>query len=85
MEKLGLSEYSEVLLDNVSKVVINRAYIENNQEFWNNIVFKLYEEYFFSLEQTSIRKQAKLLEIFFNGLFEFHPAVEKPEDIIDLS
>lgn len=84
MEKLGLLEYHEVLLDNISKVVINRNYIAQNQEFWDEIVFKLFEEYRFSLEDTSIRKQAKLLEIFFHSLFEFQPAVVQPEDLIDL-
>jgi len=83
--KLGQSEYEEVLLDNISKVVVNRNYIAQNKYFWDAMVFKLFEEYYFSLEETSIRKQAKILEIFFNCLFEFHPAVNKPEDIIDLS
>jgi len=83
--KLGQSEYEEVLLDNISKVVVNRNYIAQNKDFWDAIVFKLFEEYYFSLEETSIRKQAKILEIFFNCLFELHPAVNKPEDIIDLS
>lgn len=84
MEKLGLLEFESVLVDNISKVVINRNYISQNQDFWDAIVFKLFEEYYYSPEETSIRKQAKILEIFFNGLFEHRPAVEKPEDIINV-
>jgi len=83
-EKLGQVEYYETLLDNISKIVINRNYIAQNQDFWDNMVFKMFEEYYFSLEEISIRKQAKLLEIFFGCLFESHPATEKPEDIINI-
>lgn len=82
--KLGQVEYYEVLLDNISKVVVNRHYISRNQKFWDNMLFKLFEEYRFSLEDISIRKQAKLLEIFFGCLFEFAPETEKPEDLIDI-
>ena len=83
-ERLGQVEYYETLLDNISKIVINRNYIAQNQDFWDNMVFKMFEEYYFSLEEISIRKQAKLLEIFFGCLFEFTPATEKPEDIINI-
>lgn len=83
-DKLGQVEYYEVLLDNISKIVINRNYISRNQQFWDSMVFKMFEEYRFSLEDISIRKQAKLLEIFFGSLFEFSPETEKPEDIIEI-
>lgn len=80
---LGIAEYEEVLLDNISKVVINTNYISQNKDFWNMLIFKMYEEYFSSKEQTSIRKQAKYLEIVFNCLFEFEPPVKKPKEIIN--
>jgi len=83
-EKLYQSEYEEVLLDNISKVVINRNYIASNQQFWDKMVFKMFEEYYFSPEEISIRKQAKLLEIFFSCLFEFSADNKKPEDIITI-
>lgn len=83
-QRLGLTEYTEVLLDNISKVVINRSYIEQNQRFFDKIVFKLFEQYYYSLEFVSIRKQAEELEIVFSCVFEFKPPVEKPEDIITL-
>lgn len=83
-KRLGIAEYSEVLLDNLSKVVVNRNYLEQNQEFWDTIVFKLFEQYYYSLEEISIRKQAEGLEIFFNALFLFKPSTEKPEDLINI-
>ena len=84
-EKLGQIEYEEVLLDNISKVVINRKYIKDNQSFWDNIVFKLFEEYYFSSEPVSIRKQSKFLEIFFDCNIKFKPSQFLPNDVLDLS
>lgn len=83
-QRLGLTEYTEVLLDNISKVVINRSYIEQNHQFFDKIVFKLFEQYYYSSELISIRKQAEEIEIVFSCIFEFSPPVEKPEDIITL-
>lgn len=82
IDRLGQTEYEETLLDTISKVVINRNYIEQNQLFWDNIVFKFWEEYYFSRENISIRKQAKFLEIFMDGVFKFKPSNSLPEDEI---
>jgi hypothetical protein len=84
-QKLGQSEYEEVLLDNISMVVINRNYIKENLDFWNNIVFKMFEEYYFSSEEISIRTQARFLEIFFDCNIKFKPAQELPNDVLDLN
>lgn len=83
-EKLGLIEYEETLIDNLSKVVINRNYISQNKTFWDTVVFKCWEEYYFSPENISIRKQAKMIEIFMDGLFKYKPSLEIPEDILDV-
>lgn len=83
-EKLGQSEYEETLLDHISKVVINRNYIENNIEFWNNVCFKLFEEYYYSKENVSISSQARLLEVVLSNMFRFKPSQELPEDILFL-
>lgn len=84
-QKLGQIEYEEVLLDNLSKVVINRRYIKENQDFWDNIIFKMFEEYYFSSEEITIRKQAKYLELFFDCNIKFKPSQELPEDVLDLN
>jgi hypothetical protein len=83
-DKLGISEFEEVLLDCLSTIIIPRSYIEENKEFWDSIVFKLFEDYYYSPEPLSIRKQAKTLDIVFNSLFTFKPPVEKPTDILNL-
>lgn len=83
-DRLGQIEYEEVLFDNISKVVINRGYIYENESFWNNLVFKFWEEYYFSPEEVSIRKQAKFLEIFFKLSFEFKPTQQLPEDLVNI-
>lgn len=81
-DRLGQIEYEEFLLDTISKIVINRNYIQQNIEFWNNLVFKLWEEYYFSTEEISILRQTKMLEIFFDAMFKFKPPTHLPEDII---
>lgn len=81
-EKLGQVEYEEVLLDNISKLVINRNYIYENSDFFNAILFKLYEDYLFSLEQISITKQAKTLEMFLGCFLKYNLTDELPEDTI---
>lgn len=84
-QKLGQIEYEEVLLDNISKVVINRNYIKENQDFWNNLIFKMFEEYYFSSEPISIRKQSKYIEIFFDCNIKFKPTQKLPKDVLDLN
>lgn len=83
-EKLGLVEYESVLIDNISTMVVNRNYISQNSLFWDNMVFKLFEQYYFSREEISIRKQAESIEIFLGCLFEFKPSNEKPQDVIEI-
>ena len=82
--KLGATEYEEVLYDNINKIIINRNYIKQNQQFWDNIVFKMFEEYNFSSEEVSIRKQAKIVEIILAMMIKFKPAQELPEDLIEI-
>lgn len=83
-QKLGQTEYEEVLLDNLSKVVVNRSFIKQNKQFWDNLVFKMFEEYYFSMEFVSIKKQARLLEIYLHCMFSYKPALKLPEDVLEL-
>lgn len=81
-DKLGITEYEEVLFDNISKVVINRNYLVENSVFWDNLVFKMFEEYNFSMEEISIRKQAKYVEMFLATMIKFKPSQELPKDVL---
>lgn len=81
--KLGLEEYMQFVYENISKIVVNRNYIENNQDFFNQLLFKTYEEYLYSsLEPISILKQIKHLEIFLSSMIGYKPDLELPEDYI---
>jgi len=83
-DKLGLLEYTDVLLDNVSRLIINQNYIYENSEFFDNLIFKLWENYNNSLESISIRKQAQMLEIFLGTMLKEKPSLSLPEDSIDI-
>lgn len=83
-DKLGLLEYTDVLLDNVSKMVISQSYIDENRDFFDNVIFKLWESYINSLETVSIVKHARYLEIFVGTMLRCKPSLELPEDSINL-
>ncbi len=80
-EKLGLEEYSNFMMENISKLVINRNYIEQNADFFNLLFFKMWEDYEYSnMEPISLLKQLKLLEIFLGTMVTEHPDTQLPED-----
>ena len=80
---LGIEEYRGHIFENISKIIINQNYIENNFEFFDKILFKLWENYRTStIEPISINKQMGLLEIFLSAMLEFKPSQELPEDTI---
>ena len=82
-EKLGLEEYSVFVLEGISKMIINRNYIEENQDFFNLILFKFWEEYYTSVvEPISINKQIKMLDILLFAIINEKPSLELPEDSI---
>lgn len=82
-EKLGLEEYSVFVLEGISKVIINRNYIEENDEFFNLLLFKMWEDYSKSLvEPISIWKQIKMLEVFLYAMLLERPSLELPIDSV---
>ena len=82
-DKLGLEEYSVFVLEGISKVIINRNYIEENEDFFNVILFKFWEEYYTSIvEPISISKQVKMLDILLYAIINEKPSVDLPEDSI---
>ena len=82
-DRLGLEEYSSFVLEGISKMIINRNYIEENQDFFNHLLFKLWEDYYLSsVEPISIWKQIKLLEIFLYIMIQEKPTLELPEDSV---
>lgn len=83
-ETLGLAEFEEVLMDLISPMIVNRNYILTHQEFWNNLIFKLFENYHYSAVDIPVSHYAKIIDIFFGNIFEYNPSSVKPEDIIDI-
>lgn len=82
-DKLGLEEYSVFVLEGISKVIINRNYIEENEDFFNALLFKCWEEYYTSIvEPISIWKQIKMLDIFLYTMLLEQPSLELPIDSI---
>lgn len=84
-DRLGIAEYEEVLLENISKMIINQNYIDENELFFNNLIFKMWENYYNSnVEIISIIKQARLLEIFLGTMIKSKPSLDLPEDEIKI-
>ena len=82
-QTLGQDEYRLHIYENISKIIINRQYIEENYNFFEKIIFKMFEDYDRSLlEPISITKQIKMLELFISVMLEFKPSLEIPEDCI---
>lgn len=83
--KLGLEEYRIHVLDNISGVVVNPNYIEENLSFFNKIVFKMFQDYDNSIVEISINKQIKMLNMFLSVMLLEKPSLELSEDIITLN
>jgi len=82
-DRLGSEEYKMHVLENISKIIINANYIEQNIEFFNNLLFKMWEDYHNSvLEPISILKQMKHLEVFLACMLEYKPDLDLPEDLV---
>ena len=81
-KRFGEIEYEEIFLDKLSKVIVNRNYIEQNSQFWDIVIFKLWEQYYFSKREITIDSQVQSFEIIMDSVFKYHPALELPEDII---
>lgn len=80
---LGVEEYRLHVLENISKIIVNHNYIEENIEFFEKVIFKMFEDYHNSvLEPISITKQLKMLEMFLSVMLELKPSQELPEDVI---
>lgn len=85
-EKVGLLQFQDIVLDNLSKLVCNQKFIDDNFLFFEHYCFKAYEKYNNSkTEQYSINQVVSLLEIMLDALFKYRPETELPEDIIDIS
>ncbi len=83
-DKLYHEEYTLHVLENISRVIINQNYINSNFEFFEKLLFKSWEIYYYNsnLEYISITKQIRMLEIFLSAMIETKPSQELPEDTL---
>jgi predicted Zn-dependent protease with MMP-like domain len=84
-DRLGLEEYRTHVLENISMIVINPNYVQENIDFFNKIIFKMFQDYDSSvLEPISINKQIKLLNIFLSVMLSERPSLELPPDTVNI-
>lgn len=84
-DKLGFEEYRDHMLENISGVVVNPNYIEENLDFIDNLLFKLFQDY----ENTqsdiiSFNKTIKVINIFLSVMLEQKPKLQLPEDTVKI-
>jgi hypothetical protein len=83
-DKLGLEEYRVHILENISNIVVNPNYVKENLDFFNKIIFKMFQDYENSIvEPISITKQIKLLNLFLSVMLSEKPSLELPFDSVD--
>lgn len=84
-DKLGLEEYRVHILENISNIVVNPNYVRDNIDFFNKVIFKMFQDYENSvLESISITKQIKLLNLFLSVMLSEKPDLELPEDTVSI-
>ena len=69
--RLGYEEFREVLFDLTSAYILPDDFINSNEDFIDNLVFDMWQEYNSTLIENTVRHYSKLLEIFFYNYFKF--------------
>ena len=69
--RLGYEEFREVLFDLTSAYILPDDFINSNEDFIDNLVFDMWQEYNCTLIENTVRHYSKLLEIFFYNYFKF--------------
>lgn len=82
--KLGLTEYTAFFFENLSTLVTNQAHIDENKNFYDEVVFKTFEIYQKNSSDYTITEILNFIHIFLYAMFNEKPSVEKPEDKITL-
>ena len=73
-EVLGIEEYFGEVMYLISKKIVSDAYIEENEDFVNEVIRDSYDTY---LEGVSIPTIATLLENVFYNMFEYKPSTDR--------
>lgn len=62
-QKLGIVEFEDVLLSNVSDLIFTDSFLNKNKAYWDSVVNDLFTYYYYSQEDISIKNLAKSLEV----------------------
>lgn len=62
-QKLGIVEFEEVLLSNISDLIVNDFFINNNEKYWSSIVSDLFSFYYYSVDEVLIKNLSKTIEV----------------------
>ncbi len=79
-DKLGVEEFRGELLSRVSKKIVSRTYLAENDEFVSAMSFDLFQQY---LEGGSIDSLSEVLESVFYNLFFYQPKLFNSAEVID--
>ena len=85
MEKLGLTEFTEVFYSNLDTLIISSIpHVEDNEDFYEEVVFKCFDLYQRENSNFSVGDSVKFFHIFLYAMFKHTPSVEKNDDEITL-
>jgi hypothetical protein len=81
MQKLGLTEFTETYKDLLDLYVTsNYTHYEEHLEFYEDVIFKLFDFYQRSEHDLSVRDLVTPFHIFLHAMFKYKPSVEKNDD-----
>ena len=81
MQKLGFSEFEETFKDLLDVyVTTNYSHIEQNSDFYEDVIFKLFDFYQRSENISNVRVLIIPFHIFLHAMFKYKPSVEKNDD-----
>ena len=84
-DKLGLIEFSETFYDSLDTVLTTSLiHVEENQAFYDDIVFKMYDVYQRENNNFYIKDLVTFFHIFLHSMFKNQPDTNRDEDEIRL-
>ena len=69
--RLGFEEFYSEILYATSRYTLPDEFIEANEDFINQLVFDMWNDYYTSEQEVGIIRLSNILEIFFHNYFKF--------------
>ncbi len=84
-QKLGIIEFREEVLYNLDTLITSsEIHLNQNSDFYEEVIFKCYDLYQRENSDFSINDVLKFFHIFLYSMFKHKPSVEKNDDEIKL-